>query len=324
MKIGDLREHIEKSNAKQIKKALAECYKQIPKSKKEDFDPVLINILEGKEVAEAKKVSIPWPTLKGQIDVFLEDAYAGFYFSPNRIIPKNQRPKWRFMVKGYIKSLTEIKETDECYAESADYLSKLYKLLSEACVHYIFSTEDAFRSVGIEQPKLYSMMAERTFSAKGYTEESCKTLLWPAVCSGLSTECIHQELMFDFVSCLKTADTKYMAVSAAKELVTERSKKVYSYNNINQFMNREGIQHLCEIILLIKALLGEMKDELKYYFRNETERNKEVALYCGLDILEMDDLTNDWITLYEYACKYEKIKPRDVLVEKYQELLQNT
>ena len=38
---------------------------------------------------------------------FLDCAKAGYYSSPNKVIPKKERSNWRFKVKRYYKELTK-------------------------------------------------------------------------------------------------------------------------------------------------------------------------------------------------------------------------
>ena len=59
----------------------------------------------------------------------LEKAYAQNYLVPNREVPKSQRPKWRFMVKNYIKELEKLSLEDDNYAKSVTILTSLYRAL---------------------------------------------------------------------------------------------------------------------------------------------------------------------------------------------------
>lgn len=56
----------------------------------------------------------------------IENVYAQNYFAPNRVIPKSQRPKWRFMVKGFIKGLEKIPAEDENYTRAVKLLTDLF------------------------------------------------------------------------------------------------------------------------------------------------------------------------------------------------------
>ncbi len=109
MKVQELRNLLSASEREHVEKAFVESYKQLRKMQKEEIDPILIDILKGK-AAEKKKTAanLSFEDLEQQITVFLENAYAQNYLAPNRIIPKNQRPKWRFLVKNFIKELEKI------------------------------------------------------------------------------------------------------------------------------------------------------------------------------------------------------------------------
>lgn len=129
-----------------------ETYKQLRKGQKEDFDSLLTDILQGKTVEKkAVEEAVPFEELERQVTEFLENAYAQNYFAPNRVIPKSQRPKWRFMVKNYIKELERVSSESDYYSRSVKLLTDLYKLICQACNYYLFSTDDPFRSIGWEQ-----------------------------------------------------------------------------------------------------------------------------------------------------------------------------
>ena len=57
MKIQEFRELIKNADRPLLEKAFAECYKQFSKSRKEEIDPLIQDILSGKDSGSAKKVS---------------------------------------------------------------------------------------------------------------------------------------------------------------------------------------------------------------------------------------------------------------------------
>ena len=92
-----------------LEKAFAESYKQFTKRQKEEVDLLIRDIFEGKEISKAvKQRVVNFDALELEITIFLQNACAQNYFAPNRTIPKNQRLKWRFLVKNYIKELMKI------------------------------------------------------------------------------------------------------------------------------------------------------------------------------------------------------------------------
>ena len=149
MKIQELRQMLSSAERSRVEKAFVESYKQLKKYQKEEADILIRDILSGQsEKSGVKKEKQSFAELEAQIETFLENAKAGNYYAPNRVIPKSQRPKWRFLVKGYIKELEKIVPGSEHYERTSVLLREIYALLCEACNYYLFSTEDAFRSVG--------------------------------------------------------------------------------------------------------------------------------------------------------------------------------
>lgn len=109
MKVQELRQRLQAADREYIEKAFVESYKQLRKEQKEEIDAVLIEILEGKDTGKKKTINaLGFEDLEKQITEFIKNAYAQNYFAPNRIIPKNQRPKWRFLVKNFIRQLEKI------------------------------------------------------------------------------------------------------------------------------------------------------------------------------------------------------------------------
>jgi hypothetical protein len=73
------------------------------------------------------------------------------YYAPNKIVHKNERSKWRFKVKAFVKDLERIQVTPENVPELARLFEMLFYVLSEACGTYLFSSDDPFGAIGISQ-----------------------------------------------------------------------------------------------------------------------------------------------------------------------------
>lgn len=319
MKIQELRDLMARAERGNLEKAFAECYKQLRKAQKDEADAILCAILEGKE-AEEKKADVPadFEGLSQQIYDFMCNAYAGNYFAPNRLIPKSQRPKWRFLVKNFIKELTKIPVNNENYEKAVKLLTDLYKLICAACYTYLFSTENPFRSIGWGQADFFALVVSKSF-ANGYSREKIAQLLSLAVSGGLSMESLHIEQEFVLLNALKTSDVKYMAIEEAKKIVEEKEGKLARLKrNDSSYELKETVNELCSMIFLITIELGEAEDGIAYFFAHEKERDKEIALYRALelvDILEDDKL---WLEVYKYGLT-RKIKPRGRLQMEYEE-----
>lgn len=318
MKVQELRQLLSTMDRAVLEKAFAECYKQLPKHKKEEMDQIIEDILTGKDSKKAKAtVPADFESLKQEIGIFIQNAYAQNYFVPNRVIPKNQRSKWRFCVKNYIKELQKISQEDEHYGESVKLLEELYELICQACNYYLFSTEDPFRSIGWQQPDFFLVLVNKVFGT-GYTRENISKLLLYAATGGLSREALHIQQEMVLLSELKTSDVKYMAVEEAKKLIDERINKLSRLKQYDskRYDLKEAINNLCNIVLMVQASLVELEAGIQYYFKTCIENDKEIVLYRALDIMDWIGENGQWLYVYEYGNKL-KIKPREFLVSEY-------
>lgn len=156
MKVKELRDLLKDKDIKLINDAFVEVYKALPKSKKEELDSVIESIVKGegkKKTVKQEEVSLN--DLFVEIQDFLQDAYHGFYIAPNRIVPKKERPKWRYKVKRYLKILFEVSSDHPDFLQVVILIREIYKVLSYGCGVYVFSSDDPFASVGIAQEELY-------------------------------------------------------------------------------------------------------------------------------------------------------------------------
>lgn len=321
MKVQELRDLLKAADRDLLEKAFVESYKHLTKKQKEEADQAITDALSGKSSkSTVKKESVNFDELELQITEFLENAYAQNYFAPNRIIPKSQRPKWRFMVKNCIKELEKISVDDANYTRSAKLLTDLYHMLCEACNYYLFSTDDAFRSVGWQQPDLFQMVVKKTFG-DGYSREKVSALLLYSVSGGLSRESLHIEQESVLLAELKTSDVKYMAIEEARKLIDERKQKLKGLKKYDskRYSLEEEINNLCDVILMTAIELAEPSSGIEYYFQNYERSDKEITLYCALKIADWVEDEELWIKIYEYGIG-KKIKPREWLVGKYESL----
>ena len=321
MKVQELRDLLKVADRYLLEKAFVESYKHLTKKQKEEADQAITDTLSGKSTkGTVKKESVDFDELELQITEFLENAYAQNYFAPNRIIPKSQRPKWRFLVKNYIKELGKISVEDANYTRSAKLLTDLYHLLCEACNYYLFSTDDAFRSVGWQQPELFQIVVKKVFG-DGYSKEKISALLLDSVSGGLSRESLHIEQESVLLAELKTSDVKYMAIEEARRLIEERKQKLKGLKEYDSKRYRLGdeINNLCDVILLIAIELAEPASGIEFYFQNYEQSDKEVTLYCALRVADWVEDEELWIKIYEYGIS-KKIEPRDRLVAKYESM----
>ena len=332
MKVQELRELLKKTDRERIEKAFAECYKQLPKAKKQEVDDVISAIFAGEDVKGGKvEKQTDFEALKLEVEDFIGNAYAENYFAPNRVIPKSERPKWRFLVKRYIKEFLKIKAGNVHYPEMVRLFTELYKLLCTACNYYLFSTEVPFRSIGWQQPYLFQVLLKKTFE-DGYTKENIASAIAMAVKGGISPENLSVEPVFVLVGELKTSDVKYLALEEIKTQTENEEKCLANMkkNSNDSYFVEETVNHLCDMFLIISIELAEMKKGLDYYFAHCRKNKRETVLYDALEIAEWmededepdEDTEKLWLDIYRYGLK-KKIKPSEYIEQKYQELIQN-
>lgn len=322
MKVQELRNLLGSAERGNLEKAFVECYKQLRKAQKEECDTVITALLEGKPVEQTKDdASVDFETLMQKIDDFISNAYVSNYFAPNRIIPKSQRPKWRFMVRNFIKELEKIPVNSENYEKAVKLLTDLYCLMCQACNVYLFSTEDPFRSIGWEQPDFFALVVSKTF-ADGYSKEKIAKLLSYAVSGGLSRESLHIQQEMVLLNSLKTSDVKYMAVEEAKRQIEEKESKLKECKKYDsrQYDLAETVNELCSMVFLINIELGEAEEGVRYFFKHSIERNKEIILYQALELADWMDEAELWLNVYKYGLS-KKITPRDSLQKEYEKRL---
>lgn len=323
MKITELRKMLSTTSDTDLKKALIETYKLLPKNKKDEADVLIESIIKG---VDPKKVvpKVDYEKLSKEIHRFLSNAYEQNYLKPNRVIQKKDRPKWRFLVKNYVKELDNVNVDHPFYDEAVVLLTNLYNMMCYACNYYLFSSADPFQSVGITQTDFYDILTKKTL-AKGYTTEACTNLLICATQSGLSAMSLNLYQEINLISHLNASNQLHSAIECAKDLVISTKDKLNKASNRNnQYFLKEQINNLCDFILMAKIEVKEYdEDAFKYYFGNHIDHEEEITLYCALDLVRYSDDDDDelWIQIYEYGVKKRKIKPRDRLKEMYKDKL---
>ncbi len=152
MKVAELKEKIEPYKAAQLRRLVVEMYKAMPKALKEGhgIDELIGNPMSGRKKQNAE-VPPDIGFLSWEGEQFVDDAYNQYYFAPNSVVPKRERPKWRFIALRLFKQLNKAAADPENAAEAAGLLEKLYGMLCYSCDYVLFSAYDPFQSVGIAQ-----------------------------------------------------------------------------------------------------------------------------------------------------------------------------
>ena len=311
MKVDELRKLLKESNEDNIRMAFVEVYKSLPKAKKEEIDETMIQLLQGIKEKKVKKEEVKdLNILFEEIEYFTKCAYNDLYHTPNRIISKQERSKWRFKVKNYIKELKNVKVDDIHFNSSNEALIKIYEMLSYGCSYYIFNTDDPFASVEISQTDLYGDILERIKLAN-LNEELIRKIILNGTTPHLSRDTISFQLIYQIPLLIESNNDRNYLINLSKTLISELEIRLNKYDSLRNFLSKQRVANINQLIFLLIDSLTI--DDYKYYYNHAHEYDNEVALYIGLKYLDDED----WINFYEYSCKKCKIKPRKELVEEY-------
>lgn len=322
MKVTELRKLLANADNDSLKKTIVEVYKLVPSSKKDEADLAIMNVL-GCDVEKPKGgiSETDFNKLSEEINEFISDAYAGYYYIPNRYVPKKERPKWRFHIKRYVKELDKISSDSPFYHNATEMLISIYKLMCNGCNYYVFSSTDPFKSSGIGQYELYKMFAKRVLSSQ-YNNDELIDLIKCSSTGGLSTSSLNFSQQTVLVGLLKTSNELHNLLNLTKDLIDGKIEiKGVNNKNLDSYIFEDNINNLCDLALITQIKLGEFDDIIAYYFQNCRYYNKESTLYHGLDIISWftDDDKDLWLKFYDYGVKKRKIKPRSDLLEEYKE-----
>ena len=319
MLVKDLRKTLEKYDKKEMTDIVVELYKRLPKKVKEDYDiDKFIEDINNKTKKEEKKVS--FDDLCSEMRYFLDCAKAGFYSSPNKVVPKKERSNWRFKAKRYYKELIKTIPTTDIGVKSTKLLIELYELVSRGTNTLVFTNWDTFRALGVSQTEYFDMLLKRVLS----TGESINNI---KVCIDLLDNCKDPDVLDEFlinifIDNLRTEESKLTAINLLDEKVVEVKEKIRSlgkkYNHYDMYYLEEDNNLYVETVTRLYFSSFEVDEGIKYYQKNYIHYNSEVKEYILLEILRELELYEEWITEYESASK--KIKLREELTRDYEKI----
>lgn len=335
MLVSELKDILKDYQEEELRLLAVELYKAMPKGLKEDKEIDTL-VREGKELLHKKKGQkvpkkpVDVNSLGEEIEEFIANAYQQNYFAPNRIIPKKERPKWRFKVKAYVKDLQSVPAEGPEGLLAAELLGKLYTMVAYSCSYYLFSTEAPFRSVGIGQSEFLEIALTKRF-AHGLDQEAVKAGFTLTMAEGMDRETSEDELFQILIMTLKTPDAREMALKEAiqrKEELDARwkaasggKKRSYGYSSAEYRYTEKG-NHLVELALQLYMALCDYDEGIAYFKKNYQKEGHEIKLYVLLRYLYFADLKEYWVREYEEAVK-KKIKPRESLQKVYKYIKEN-
>lgn len=331
MKIQEVKGLLKKYSKEELQIIITELYKAVPKNIKEEknLDAIIENVNQftKKDKGEKKEEnSVEINELVSEIQLFIENAYNQFYLIPNRVVPKKERPKWRFKVKGYFKTL-EAHLQGENEEKIIELMKSLYEMLSYGCAYTLFSGDNPFASVGIPQTELFNKVIARRLST-GINQESIRFCIELMINSELDRVTLHTDLMLEIIKYLKTADSKEMAIRECKmqtqKINAEKlsTQKSYYEVDILRYIKRRKINNLVEMSFRCSMSLYEYEEGIQCFKNGYNENDMEIKLYVLLYLLFEYKLKEYWIKEYEKALS-EGINPRLELQRTYKYIQDN-
>jgi hypothetical protein len=327
MLIGEVRKIIKKYSSKELQLIISEMYKSIPKSVKEDkdIDEIINNPDEfSKPKAKRIKKKIPLPDieeLQDDIEEFVGNAMAQNYYAPNRIIPKKERSKWRFIVKNFYKDLLASASVEENIPLASKLMEDIYIVLCHACSVYIFSSVEPFQSIGIKQTEFLKTLLILKSRYLGQKEFS-RTALTLITDNPGQHESQRDALLLVLLDLIKTPDALETAFENCKELLTTPVKIPKAFKHRSDYHRRNRRNCLAEMLLLCSDKLHEIERGIKCFWKYSSNNNAEIKLFCLICILKRLNKKKEIILVYENALR-KKIKPRES-IEKFYKTIKET
>ncbi|MDV3429606.1 MAG: hypothetical protein LIR50_21765 [Bacillota bacterium] len=332
MLISELRDLIKSYKDENLRLIISEMYKSMPKKLREekDIDTLLQDpsaYIQIGKIEKVKNKQVNIDAMQREINRFIEYAYKQCYCVPNNMVRKNERPKWRFKVKTYVRDLQEISIDSREGSIATELLLKLYEMLSYACGYYIFNTDNPFRSVGIEQTSLLETVIARRLGC-GINQDNIKSVINLVINSIPDRETLHSSLICTLIMNLKSSDSKEIAVEQCKQIIKElqkpkqaSSKKSWSMDS-SDYQREEKIHNLVEMVFRINIELCEFDEAIQFFNKKYIERDAGITLYVLLELLWEYELKELWMQEYEKALK-NGVKPREKLINMYEYIQEN-
>ena len=316
MNIPEVKRQIQNYSSAELQILVVGLYKSLPKKIRDSggIDEFLKNpSAHGGRTPKKAAAVRSMDEIEGEANEFIDNAEAGFYGSPNRIISKSERPKWRFVVKRLYKEIALATKESGDAQRAAVSLERLYKLLCAAGGRFIFNSYDVFESVGITQYDFFVRVLElhkAGLSQRDFLEKAVALL----VENSLDRYTLQSELMRGIITFLSTPDMKYLAIETAGRMhrdAPEPTSKLERSRRNYEWAEREN--DLCEFVCRCYCELAEYDNALDYFARKYRRDSDEVKLYVLVRLLINYDQAGRIVQVISEAVK-KGITPRESLL----------
>lgn len=327
MRLAQLRDKIAALPDDQLRAAVVELYKRLPRKliaeKEIDellSDPVaaLAAAREARQRSGAGTANLPdLAEVEREVKEFVSNAHAQNYFAPNRFVPKQERPKWRFIVKRFYKDLLALSRVPDNVPTTCRLLTDLYLVLTKACSIYLFSTDDPFRSVGIPQEKFFSdvmaLMVQCEPPASWISFGIDLIVNQPT-----SPSTLERDIMLTFINFLTIPDLKQEALAMCdlrrRDVSLQQKRVKPDLHEAYKYQKKE--RTLVELWCRISLAMGETDQAIRFFKENYRDPIEDTPIYGLLRLLEDYNLDEHWLREYEATVR-EGWRPSRPLLAQY-------
>ncbi|MBI4626957.1 MAG: hypothetical protein HY736_27515 [Verrucomicrobia bacterium] len=298
MKKDEVREHLARLNAEDLRLVAAHLYKMLPKKTAETkgADRLLADPAGFLQTARVKKPpELPdLEMLEFETEEFLDNAANQRYFAPNKIIPKGQRSRWRFLAKRLYQDWWLLAAQPESQVAAAKALEDLYRILCHGSEVWMFSSTEPFHVIGVPRQEFFSqliLIKAQFLSANEWISQALSLML-----DVKSTESTTVEMHGAFLSLLTTAELK----ESALQILTRELGKSSSAPPAPEFSDRSRRRSsLLRLGFQVNWAFGDKERSLKWLraFVGGENRSEHVVLQL---LLETGD-REFWMNSYETA-----------------------
>jgi hypothetical protein len=326
LKVPEVRKLVKNYEKEQLEYIVAELYKMLTKAQKADSNvSALISNPDQEEKTPAKKKDEsvrPFFEIEDETEDFISNAFAQNYLVPNRIISKNNRPKWRFVVKKIYKELKSYMQNTEYQVKAAELLERLYGVMCYSCSYVLFSAYDSFESIGIAQTEFFKTTLEaynNVLEREAFVDKGINLI----IINSLNRYTLYTELMDVFISHLKTPDMKNFFIEKCKAKWNLYSKQKPGKDGLNsEYKQGELLNNLTKMVFKGYSELYELDKAIAHFNDYYKENNREIKLYILIDLLfQMGEKELILIKLIE--AEKQKIAMRQGLIKLREYIIRN-
>ena len=313
MLVKEIRLELNKYDRKELEDIIIELYKRVPKKVKESYyiDEFIKN---KKDLLPKKEVKLSFNDLVSEIKWFISCVDKDYYCSPNNVITKNERSKWRFKVKKYYKELVNINANTDDGKISTELLIELFKRLSYGTYILKFSNWQPFKAIGVSQTEFYFTIATRILTVVHNYDNiyKCVNLLSVEKDPYGSYISIYDE----FINLINTEEDINLSIKAIYEEIENLRNSLEScQSSTTKYYIKQNINFNAYMIFKLYVKLNETDKAIIAFNKIYIEKDKEIKAYVLLNLLKDNNLYKEYVREYEKNIK--KIDYRKSLIEDY-------